>query len=466
MPHSIEASPPDGTIASAIATLKKLISFPSVSAKSNVDINDWCAATLAQMGFTLWRSGYRDERGVRKANLVAVRNPAGQRCEASFSGRARALRYFGNDEGPEGLRPAANTSSNAANKCFTALPAGTEQHETSADHSTAASSHQGLAYFCHTDVVPAKKWVGAPTPSSPSTDDAAAGPFDAVVSDDRVYGRGACDMKGSLAAMLSAVARVDARQQTAPIWMVCTADEEVGFNGAKHLVDHCDGYRELVRADPVSVIGEPTEMNVVYAHKGIQGFTVHSRGRAGHSATNFGINANEAMVPMLVKLLELCQRTREDAGLQDDRFDPPVLSWNFGVSDHSNVVNITPERSDAWVSFRTMPEVDAAELVAEADATARRLGLTVTPIAGCDPLWTDPDSEIVSQFQAIAGTRSQTVCYATDGGVLGELSRRIVIGPGSIAQAHTVDEWIAIDQLRRGIDCYEKALRHWCTDVA
>ncbi|QDV88315.1 M20 family metallopeptidase [Planctomycetes bacterium TBK1r] len=425
MPHSIEASPPDGTIASAIATLEKLISFPSVSAKSNVDINDWCAATLAQMGFTIWRSGYRDERSVRKANLVAVRNPVG-----------------------------------------------TEQHETSADHRAAAASHQGLAYFCHTDVVPAKKWVGAPTLSSPSTDDAAkgpfdaAGPFDAVVSDDRVYGRGACDMKGSLAAMLSAVARVDARQQTAPIWMVCTADEEVGFNGAKHLVDHCDGYRELVRADPVSVIGEPTEMNVVYAHKGIQGFTVHSRGRAGHSATNFGINANEAMVPMLVKLLELCRRTRDDAGLQDDRFDPPVLSWNFGVSDHSNVVNITPERSDAWVSFRTMPEVDATELVAEANATARRLGLTVTPIAGCDPLWTDPDSEIVSQFQAIAGTRSQTVCYATDGGVLGELSRRIVIGPGSIAQAHTVDEWIAIDQLSRGIDCYEKALRHWCTDVA
>ncbi|PAY18071.1 acetylornithine deacetylase [Rhodopirellula sp. SM50] len=419
MPHSIEAPHPDGTIASAIATLEQLISFPSVSAKSNVDINDWCAAALARMGFTLWRSGYRDGRDVRKANLVAVRNPAG-----------------------------------------------TEQRETSVDGHARPSSQQGLAYFCHTDVVPAKKWVGAPAQSYPSTNDAAAGPFDAVVTDDRVYGRGACDMKGSLAAMLSAVARVDVAQQTAPIWIVCTADEEVGFNGAKHLVKHCDGYRELVRADPVSVIGEPTEMNVVYAHKGIQGFTIHSRGRAGHSATNFGINANEAMVPMLVKLLALCQRTREDAGLQDDRFDPPVLSWNFGVSDHSNVVNITPERSDAWVSFRTMPEVDAAELVAEADATARRLGLTLTPIAGCDPLWTDPDSEIVSQFQAIAGTRSQTVCYATDGGVLGELSRRIVIGPGSIAQAHTVDEWIAIDQLQRGIDCYEKAVRHWCTPVA
>ncbi|WP_182868759.1 M20 family metallopeptidase [Stieleria mannarensis] len=405
MPHPIEAPPPDGTLVSAIDTLEKLISFPSVSAKSNVEITDWCATILSEMGFTLWRSGYRDERGVAKANLVATRKPT---------------------------RP-----------------------------TNPPDSPLGLAYFCHTDVVPANKWVGAPVAANDAA--AARGPFHAVVTDDRVYGRGACDMKGSLAAMLSALARLDADRQTAPVWIVCTADEEVGFNGAKHLVDHCDGYRELVRADPISIIGEPTEMNVVYAHKGIQGFTVHSQGRAGHSATNFGINANEAMVPMLVKLLELCQRTREDASLQDDRFDPPVLSWNFGVSDHSNVVNITPQRSDAWVSIRTMPQVDHTVLIAEAEATARQLGLTLTPIAGCDPMWTDPDCDFVTTLQTIAGTRSQTVCYATDGGVLGELSRRVVIGPGSIAQAHTVDEWIAIDQLQRGIDCYEKALRHWCT---
>ena len=270
-------------------------------------------------------------------------------------------------------------------------------------------------------------------------------------------------MKGSLAAMLSAVARVDPDDQTAPIWIVCTADEEVGFAGAKHLVGHCEGYRELVRTDPISIIGEPTEMNVVYAHKGINGFSIQSRGRAGHSATGYGTNANEAMVPMLVKLLELCQRTRDDTTLKDDRFDPPDLSWNFGVSDHSHVVNITPERCDAWVSLRTMPEVDGRDLILEANSTADQLGLQFTMIDGCEPLWTDPKSDFVSQFKSLAGTKSQTVCYATDGGVLGELTRRVVIGPGSIRQAHTVDEWIAIDQLSRGIECYEKSIRCWCT---
>ncbi len=203
-------------------------------------------------------------------------------------------------------------------------------------------------------------------------------------------------------------------------------------------------------------------MNVVYAHKGISGFSIQSRGRAGHSATGYGINANEAVVPVLAQLLELCQKTRDDATLKDDRFDPPVLSWNFGVSDHSDVVNITPERSDAWVSLRTMPAVDGQDLIAEARSTASRLGLSFTMLGGCEPLWNDPESDFILKLKSLAGTESQTVCYATDGGVLSELSRRVVIGPGSICQAHTVDEWIEIDQLDQGIECFEKCIRCWC----
>lgn len=404
----MDVQPPDGTVESAIDMLERLIAFPSVSSTSNVAVTDWCAATLTNLGFSIARTEYDDHNGIRKANLVAVRQPT---------------RNIDDREGAD----------------------------------------TGIAYFCHTDVVPANDWVGAPRQSDSLDNPLRPDPFRAVVTADRVYGRGACDMKGSLAAMLAAVARIDRTDQTAPVWIVCTADEEVGFNGAKHLVDHCPGYRELVRADPVTIIGEPTELNVVYAHKGIRGFTVRSRGRAGHSATSYGINANEAMVPMLAKLLELCQRTRDESQWQDDRFDPPLLSWNFGVSDHSNVVNITPERCDAWVSLRPMPEIDGGKLIAEAEQTAKQLGLSFEVLEGCDPLWNDPDSDFVAKFQSLAGTQTQTVSYSTDGGVLGELSRRVVIGPGSIRQAHTADEWISIDQLDRGITFYEQAFRAWCT---
>jgi len=402
MDKAIDASFLQGTVASAVALLRELIAFPSVSSTSNVDINQWCCRVLEQLGFDVVSSEYTDRQGVRKANVVARRDP---------------------------VEPYRHTNG-------------------------------GVAYFCHTDVVPAKQWVG------PTTDSAShrigKDPFTAVVHDRRVYGRGACDMKGSIAVMLAAVSRIDHRQQTAPIWFVCTADEEIGFGGAKHLVNHCPAYRDLAEHQPVALIGEPSELNVVYAHKGVAGFRVHSRGRAGHSATNYGINATEAMVPMLVKLLQLCKRTRDDESLQDDRFDPPTLSWNFGVSDHSHVINITPERCDAWVSLRPMPAADGLGLVDEAVAEAEALGLTVERVEGCGPLWSDPDSEHIVQLGQIAETELQTVCYGTDGGILEGLSRRAVIGPGSIHQAHTVDEWISLDQIERGIDVYDRTLRHWC----
>ncbi|MCO8121833.1 M20 family metallopeptidase [Stieleria sp. TO1_6] len=399
MSNTMDDHCPDGTLESAIAVLKDLIAYPSVSSSSNLEISEHCSALLSELGFSIWRSQYDDQRGVRKVNLVAVRQPLAERSQPQ-------------------------------------LP--------------------GLAYFCHTDVVPAKQWIG------PGGQADRGDPFDALVYNDRIYGRGACDMKGSFAAMVSAVARIDRRAQTAPIWLVCTADEEIGFEGAKHMVRQCPGYRQLVASDPPSIIGEPTEMNVVYAHKGIQGCKIRSIGRAGHSATAYGINANEAMVPMLSKLLQLCKLTREDPGLRDDRFDPPTLSWNFGFNDHSHVVNITPERSDAWVCLRTMPGVDEQPLFAQVQQAADQLGLQFTLVPGCDPLWTDPSSAFVQQLKTLAGTQTQTVCYATDGGVMNELSQRVVIGPGSIHQAHTVDEWIAIDQLQRGIEVYETALRHWC----
>ena len=396
MISSAHGSNADPSTQNAIQILKDLIAYPTVSSTSNVDINHHVASMLSDIGFDVATTEYKDETGVSKANLVAVRNPVA-------AGESRS---------------------------------------------------DGLAYFCHTDVVPAEHWIGA-DPQQHSN------PFQAVEKDGRIYGRGACDMKGSLATMIAAASRVDVRNQTRPLWIVCTADEEVGFGGAKHLSQHCEAFRDLVRHDPVSIIGEPTELGVVHAHKGITGFTLQARGRAGHSATDFGINANEAMVPVLQKLLEICERTRLDKTLRDERFDPPTLSWNFGFSDHASAINITPERSDAWVSFRSMPDVNGRDLIDEVDAVARQHNVKLRILNGCDPMWTSPESEHVRSMEQLAGKKSRTVSYATDGGILDELGCRIVIGPGSIAQAHTVDEWISIDQLRDGISLYERAIEHW-----
>ena len=200
----------------SIGTLKQLISFPSVSSTSNVDVSQYASDRLDSLGFTIEQTQYNDAKDVSKVNLVARRNPG-----------------------------------------------------------SSTGALDGLAYFCHTDVVPAIGWTG------PGGD-----PFAAIVQEDRVYGRGSCDMKGSLVAMLDAVSRVAVSEQKAPIWIICTADEEVGFGGAKHLVDNSEAYREVVQAQPLAVIGEPTQLEVVHAHKGIRGFQVISHGRAAHSCTN------------------------------------------------------------------------------------------------------------------------------------------------------------------------------------
>lgn len=380
--------------------LLSLLRFDSVSARSNVAVTDFVAATLLRLGFELERCDYTDSRGVTKSNLLATRWPHGDGDAA--------------DDRPAG-------------ECG------------------------GVAYFAHTDVVPADGWTGP------------GKPFEPVVQENHVYGRGSCDMKGSLVAMITAASRIDPRQQTAPLTIACTADEEVGFEGAKHVVNHSRTYRRLVERQPLTIIGEPTRCEVVHAHKGIESFNITSLGRAAHSSSREGLNANLAMVPMLVELLRLHERCESDLRLQDQRFDPPTLSWNFGVSDHATAVNVTPARSVAWVSFRTMPEVRGEALIAAAQAKAQELGLKFQRGHQGPPMWIDPDSDAVRLMCELSGTETaQTVCYATDGGEFSELEKRVVCGPGDIAQAHTSDEWLDLDQLNRGIELYHRVLQRCC----
>ena len=307
----------------------------------------------------------------------------------------------------------------------------------------------GLAYLAHNDVVPATDWI--------------KDPFSPYETDGRLFGRGSCDMKGSLAAMLCAAERVDLSHQTKPLWIGVTADEEIGFQGAKHLVSHSDRYRQIVAQQPAVIIGEPTSLSVVHAHKGIACIEITSQGRAAHSSTRDGENAVLAMIPMLTELEEIHWRTETAASLLDNRFDPPTLSWNVGIRGDETAINVTPARCSVWVSFRSMPAVDGKDLVAQVRDRADQLGLSVKFIEGSGPVWVEPDDPFVQQMLELTGTgKPKTVCYGTDGGILTDLKHMVICGPGDIAQAHTVDEWIDISQLHRGVDVYERTIRRLC----
>ncbi len=372
----------------ALEYTRELIRFESTSSLSNVEVTNYCEAKLKDLGFATERIEYDDARGVRKANVVGKKGP------------------------------------------------GTG----------------GVAYFCHTDVVPADTWTIEEH-----------GPFDPVVVGDKLYGRGSCDMKGSLASALAAAERISASELKQPFYLTCTSDEEVGYIGAKHVAEQSKLYREMVDGDARGIIGEPTMLEVVYAHKGTTGFSAISRGRAAHSSTDKGLNANLAMIPFLSEMKAIHDETLEDPAWRDERFHPPTICWNIGINDHTAAVNITPPKSICTVYFRVMPGMDAEILVDRAREIAHRHGLEFQVHGNGAPLFVDPHSDFVTEFLEIAGkSEAKTVTYGTDGAMFGDLKRKVVYGPGDIAQAHTDDEWITLEQLEHGTEMFEKLIRRWC----
>lgn len=373
----------------ALHFAQELITFDSVSRVSNAVVSDHVADVLRSLHFETELIAYEDAQGLRKVNVVARRGPA---------------------------------------------VAG------------------GLAYFCHTDVVPADDWH-----------DNEHGPFDPLVRHGRLYGRGSCDMKGSLATMLAAIAAGGDETYSHPLYVVATADEEVGFLGAKQVAQRSSLYRELKAHVELGIIGEPTSLEVVHAHKGSCAFRVVSQGEAAHSSSAAGRNANLAMIPFLADMKAIHDETESDRKWHDERFDPPTLSWNIGVNDHNHAINIKAARSVCTIYMRPMPGMDVAPLIDRVNRKAQELGLECRVFFEARPFYADPDQPAVrSMLELTATDRPQTVCYGTDAAVFSELGRVVVCGPGDIAQAHTKDEWISLEQLQKGTAVYRRAIERWC----
>ena len=306
----------------------------------------------------------------------------------------------------------------------------------------------GLTLFGHTDTVPADNW-------------AEGDPFKPFVRDGRLYGRGSCDMKGPVACMFAAAARFKRSELARPVYIVCTADEEIGYGGATSVVARSPLFQEIKTGK--GIIGEPTKLEVVYAHKGAVGFHAFSHGRAAHSSTGLGINANLAIIPFLAEMKKIHDELITDPRYRNEEFDPPVPGWNIGINDGNTAVNITAPRSVATVYARPMPGTDIDALIRRVRDAAEKNGLELKIMCNGRPMYTDPKSAFVREVLAVAGrTTPRTVPYGTDGITFGPHLPLVVCGPGDIAQAHTVDEWIALEQLERGTELYVKLIQRFC----
>ncbi len=274
----------------------------------------------------------------------------------------------------------------------------------------------------------------------------------------RLHGRGACDTKGSLAAMLSAllaVSRRPQRPQHTEIILAALVDEEAMQAGSRRLA------RSRLRAD-LAIVGEPTRLKVITAHKGDLWLKLSTRGRAAHGARpELGDNAIHRMA-RVVSLLE----TKYAAELRRTRH--PVLgpaTVNVGMIQGGRQPNIVPDECSIRLDRRTIPGEDDDRVKREIVRFLKAHGETVHLVdtkadEPAPPLETSPDQDLVQMFLGAARQRGAAgVDFFTDAGVLAAAGiASVVFGPGDIAQAHTVDEWVEIRQLERATEILSRFL--------
>ena len=276
--------------------------------------------------------------------------------------------------------------------------------------------------------------------------------------DGKVFGRGACDTKGCVAAMLSAlirVARSGSRPKNTEIQFVGFIDEENEQMGSRHHARH---------HAPVdlAIVGEPTRLEVVTAHKGDVWLRLKTTGRSAHGATpHLGRNAVHAMA-RVVDLLETTYRQ------QLSRRTHPLLGTptiNVGAIRGGTQPNIVPDQCVIDVDRRTLPGETEASVRRELRELFRSEGVRVSfeplRLSPCDPLETSPDlSWVQTLCRAARRNRTLGVHYFCDAAPLAKAGTpAVVFGPGDIAQAHTAEEWISIASLERGTDILERFLR-------
>jgi len=283
--------------------------------------------------------------------------------------------------------------------------------------------------------------------------------FTPRIKGNRLYGRGACDTKGSVAVMLTALeelARGAQRPANTEITFAGLIDEESGQNGSRALV------KSHFKAD-LAIVGEPTRLQVVTAHKGVVWLELRTLGRAAHgSHPELGINAVEDMARIVVVLLS------EYAARLRSRKHPLLgqATINVGAMHGGSQPNVVPGECRSLIDRRTLPGETDAAVVKEIQRMIKTLklkgGFKWRNIQGgpCPALQTDPKLSLVHLFFQCAGqSRAAAADFFSDAGVLsaGGLPS-VLFGPGDIAQAHTPDEWVALEQLQRGKDLLVKFL--------
>ncbi|MFL5260118.1 MAG: acetylornithine deacetylase [Hyphomicrobiales bacterium] len=304
----------------------------------------------------------------------------------------------------------------------------------------------GIVLSGHTDVVPVEgqAWT--------------SDPFTLTPRDGRLYGRGSADMKGFIASCLSMVHLAVRRDLKAPIHLAFSYDEEVGCIGVRRLLAMLKGVKPRPR---FCLVGEPTLMQAVTAHKGKISFRVTAHGLEAHSSlAPMGVNAIH-MVIDLINEIRAIQADVAENGAADGDYDVPYTTLHVGKITGGEVINIVPNRASFDFEIRHLPQDDpetlmrrireqATAIVAAVADRHRGAKIDFAPLVSYPALDTPVDSDAVNFVRSLTGGNSTgKITFGTEAGLFQqELGiPAVVCGPGSIAVAHKPDEYVAEDQL-------------------
>lgn len=304
----------------------------------------------------------------------------------------------------------------------------------------------GIVLSGHTDVVPVD---GQPWDTNP---------FEPIVKDGKLYGRGTCDMKSYIGVALTLLPEMQRTRLKKPIHLAFSYDEEVGCVGAPVML--ADLAERGIRPDSC-IVGEPTSMRVIVAHKGINAYQCCVRGLAAHSSlTPRGVNAIEYAARLICHIRDVADGFRAN-GPYDEAFDVPFTTAQTGTIKGGIALNTIPALCEFVFEFRNLPGVDPDAIFAQIQAYAHdtllpqmqrenpAAAIEFQQIASAPSLDASEQAAITQLVRALTDdTAKRKVAYGTEAGLFQRAGiPSVVCGPGDIEQAHKANEFVTLTQI-------------------
>lgn len=295
--------------------------------------------------------------------------------------------------------------------------------------------------------------------------------------DGKLYGRGSCDMKGFLACCLAVLPEMVKAELKKPIYFAFSYDEEIGCLAAPELAQHINKFYE--ETPKYAIIGEPSLMQPTIGQKGIYIMETFVNGSAGHSSR---IKQEISAIHEAARLILWLEKKMDDliaANRLDQRFTPPHSSIHIGLVSGGIAPNVIADKAQFHWDLRTIPKDDLNSIVEEYTGYCREREIELhkvfpsfkiknvehhPPVPHLD---TNVDDDVVDLIKRISGnSKLDTVSYAAEAGQFAnEGFQSVICGPGSIAQAHRADEFIAKEQLKKGVLMLQKLIGELSNEI-